>query len=62
MATIATSPTDRRSAERKFYSRMALLLVAVVFIGFAPSFYLRNIVPAFPRPNPTLPVTRNWLR
>jgi hypothetical protein len=34
---------------------MALLLVALVFIGFAPSFYLRDIVPAYPRPNPTLP-------
>ena len=46
---------DRRSAERKFYSRMALFLVAVVFIGFAPSFYLRDIVPSYPRPNPTMP-------
>jgi len=34
---------------------MAILLVAVVFIGFAPSFYLRNLVPSYPRPNPTLP-------
>ncbi|MEO5611487.1 MAG: hypothetical protein ABIT68_01795 [Sphingomicrobium sp.] len=56
MATIAASPAERRSAERKFYSRMALLLVAVVFLGFAPSFYLRGIVPSYPRPNPTLPL------
>jgi uncharacterized membrane protein YozB (DUF420 family) len=55
MATVAESRADQRSAERKFYSRMALFLVAVVFIGFAPSFYLRGIVPSFPRPNPTLP-------
>lgn len=34
---------------------MALFLVALVFIGFAPSFYLRDIVPSYPRPNPTLP-------
>lgn len=55
MATIAVEPSDRRSAERKFYSRMAILLVAVVLLGFAPSFYLRGIVPSYPRPNPTLP-------
>lgn len=55
MATVAASPAERRSAERKFYSRMALFLVAVVFVGFAPSFYLRDVVPSFPRPNPTLP-------
>lgn len=33
---------------------MALLLIAVVFIGFAPSFYLRGVVPSYPRPNPSL--------
>jgi hypothetical protein len=57
MATIAAPPADRKSSERKFYSRMALFLVALVFLGFAPSFYLRGIVPPFPRPNPTLPPT-----
>ncbi len=55
MATVASSPAECRSAERKFYSRMALFLVALVFIGFAPSFYLRGVVPSYPRPNPTLP-------
>ena len=57
MATIAGSPADRRSAERKFYSRMALFLAAVVLLGFGPSFYLRGIVPSYPRPNPTLPMS-----
>src|SRR6478672_3227106 len=57
MATIAAPPADRKASERKFYSRMAIFLVAVVFIGFAPSFYLRNVVPSYPRPNPTLPPT-----
>jgi len=57
VATVTASPAERRSAERKFYSRMALFLVALVFIGFAPSFYLRDIVPAYPRPNPTLPIS-----
>jgi cytochrome bd-type quinol oxidase subunit 2 len=55
MATIAAPPADRKSSERKFYSRMAILLVVVVFLGFAPSFYLKGIVPPYPRPNPTLP-------
>lgn len=55
MATVAAAPVERQAAERRFYSRMALLLVALVFLGFAPSFYLRDIVPSYPRPNPTLP-------
>ena len=55
MATIAASPVDRKVSERKFYSRMALFLAFLVLVGFGPSFYLRNLVPAFPRPNPTLP-------
>jgi hypothetical protein len=55
MATITPPVADRKAAERKFYSRMALFLVALVFIGFAPSFYLKDVVPPYPRPNPTLP-------
>jgi hypothetical protein len=57
MATIADTAADRKSAERKFYSRMALLLMAIVFLGFAPSFYLRGVVPSYPRPNPSLPLS-----
>src|SRR4051812_27418390 len=55
MATIASSTADGKTSERRFYSRMAIFLVVVVILGFAPSFYLRGIVPAYPRPNPTLP-------
>ena len=55
MATVAASGVDRKSSERKFYSRMALFLVGLVLLGFGPSFYLKGIVPAYPRPNPTLP-------
>ena len=55
MATIVAPAADRKSSERKFYSRMALLLVFIVLAGFGPSFYLRGVVPSFPRPNPTLP-------
>src|SRR5256885_11581716 len=55
MATIVAPPVDRKASERKFYSRMALFLVALVLLGFGPSFYLRGVVPSYPRPNPTLP-------
>ena len=55
MATIVGSATDRKTSERKFYSRMALFLVLLVLLGFGPSFYFRGLVPAYPRPNPTLP-------
>lgn len=55
MATVLASGTERKASERRFYSRMALFLVLVVFLGFAPSFYLKGIVPPYPRPNPTLP-------
>lgn len=57
MATIAGTPNARASAERRFYCWMAIGLMALVFLGFAPSFYLRDIVPAYPRPNPTLPLS-----
>ena len=55
MATITGDVRDRQTAERRFYSRMALFMIFLVFLGFAPSFYLRGIVPSYPRPNPTLP-------
>jgi len=54
MATVAAAPADVQTRERKFYTRMAIALVVVMFLGFAPSFFLRGIVPS-PRPNPTLP-------
>lgn len=57
MATIVAAPNERKASERKFYSRMALFLVFIVLLGFGPSFYLRGIVPPYPRPNPTLPPT-----
>ena len=46
MAIAATAVRHRPiTAERWFYSGMALLLVIVVFAGFAPSYYLRGAVP-----------------
>jgi len=56
MATITQSSADRKASERKFYSGLALFLVALVLLGFGPSFYLRGAVPSYPRPNPTLPL------
>src|SRR6476659_6077373 len=55
MATIAASPAERKTSERKFYTRLELFLVFLVLLGFGPSFYLRGVVPSYPRPNPTLP-------
>jgi hypothetical protein len=55
MATVAVPTQDRLASERKFYTRMALFLMLIVLLGFGPSFYLRGIVPPYPRPNPTLP-------
>ncbi|HVM23379.1 MAG TPA: hypothetical protein VM308_08805 [Sphingomicrobium sp.] len=57
MATTIAAGTDRKASERKFYSRMAIFLAVVVLLGFGPSFYLRGIMPSYPRPNPTLPPT-----
>jgi hypothetical protein len=54
MATIVAPAADRKASERRFYSRMALFLVVLVLLGFGPSFYLRGVVPSYPRPNPTL--------
>jgi hypothetical protein len=55
MATVVAPAADRKASERKFYSRMAIFLVFLVLLGFGPSFYLRGIVPPYPRPNPSLP-------
>ena len=54
MATVASPTVDAQTRERRFYSRMAILLIIVMLAGFAPSFFLRGIVYS-PRPNPTLP-------
>ncbi|MBB6122363.1 hypothetical protein [Sphingobium subterraneum] len=53
--TGASSAATRQQRERQFYFRMALLIVAVVFIGFAPSFYLKPLdIVHYPRPEPDL--------
>jgi hypothetical protein len=54
LATVTSDRREQLSSERRFYSRMALFLLVLMFVAFAPSFYLRGIV-SFPRPNPSLP-------
>jgi hypothetical protein len=54
MATIVAAGSGRKASERKLYSRMALFLVFLVLLGFGPSFYLKGVVPSYPRLNPTL--------
>ena len=51
----STASIDSAAArERRFYTRMAWFLVALVFIGFGPSFYLKPLGLSYPRPNPPL--------
>lgn len=44
MATLADPVPIRLSDERRFFGAMALIMVGVTFVGFAPSYYL---APAF---------------
>ncbi len=49
---IADTPT-RLTSERRFYCGMAIAMIVLVLIGFAPSFYFIGMV-AYPRPNPSI--------
>ena len=50
---MATAVQARLGAERRFFSFMAILMIALMVAGFAPSFYLRGYV-FTPRPVPEL--------
>ncbi len=50
---MASNAIARANSERRFYTGMAIFMIAMVLIGFAPSFYFRGLV-SYPRPNPTL--------
>ena len=54
MATRAVAP--RLAAERRFFFWTAAAMLATIFAGFAPSFYLRGLTPSYA---PYLPMT--WL-
>lgn len=43
--------TDLHLAERRFFSGMALVILATVFLGFARSFFLRPLFPDHPSPS-----------
>jgi hypothetical protein len=50
---MAMAAYNLMAEERRFYGRMAIFMAVIVFVGFAPSFYMRGLIP-FPRPNPTM--------
>lgn len=43
MATVAGRFNERLSRERRFFLGMAAAMVAVTFVGFAPSYYLSSV-------------------
>ena len=49
-----TVPRARWSAERRFYTGMALALLATAIGGFARSFFLRPLFPEWPAPHETI--------
>ena len=44
MATVAERALNRRTY-RSFYTGMAIVIAAAVFLGFARTFYLRGYLP-----------------
>jgi uncharacterized membrane protein YozB (DUF420 family) len=53
MATLMVSP-DRVSSERRFFTGIALAILATVIVGFARSFFLRPLFPEWPSPSETI--------
>lgn len=53
MAT-PTVPPGRASAERRFFTGMALAILATVIVGFSRSFFLRPLFPDWPSPSETI--------
>jgi len=53
MATLMASPGGAL-AERRFFTGMALALLATVIVGFSRSFFLRPIFPELPSPSETI--------
>jgi hypothetical protein len=45
-----TIPRARLSGEHRFYTGMMLAILVTVFVGFARSFFLRPLFPAWPSP------------
>jgi hypothetical protein len=53
VATLMVSPR-RASAERRFFTGMALAILATVIVGFSRSFFLRPLFPEWPSPYETI--------
>lgn len=53
MATVLSSPNQALS-ERRFFTGIALVILATVLVGFARSFFLRPLFPAWPSPPETI--------
>ena len=47
---VALTPPGRTSAERRFFTGMALAILATVVVGFSRSFFLRPLFPDWPSP------------
>ena len=45
---------ERALAERRFFTGMALAILATVFVGFSRSFFLRPLFPELPSPSETI--------
>jgi len=54
MATMVERARAPLSSERRFYLGMAIAILAIMFAGFAPSFYLRGVVAPY---TPYLPMS-----
>lgn len=52
----AVAHNESRAADARFYLTMALISAAIIFVGFAPSFYLKSVIHA-PPPLSLLTVT-----
>jgi len=49
--TAVTGTRSRWTAERRFYTGMAIAMLLVAYVGFARSFFLRPLFPAWPSPS-----------
>ena len=52
--TTLMMPPDRALAERRFFTGMALAILATVIVGFSRSFFLRPLFPELPSPSETI--------
>jgi hypothetical protein len=54
MAATPIVSQGRASAERRFFTGMALAILATVLVGFSRSFFLRPLFPDWPSPSETI--------